>query len=99
MQSVNYDDIALAMANGNPETVLKTKSQWTSWMQDETTKVFFDYLIARRIELMQEVAEIAMDSNKEIRETNEKKGGYWEIGKIIEDINNLIGRNDDEEIN
>ena len=68
-------------------------------MQDQHTKVFFDYLIARRIQLLQEVGEIAMDSQKEIRETNEKKGGYLEIGKIIEDINNQIGRNDDEEIN
>jgi len=64
------------------------------WISESRTKAFINYIISRKIELQNELFDINLDSKHNIAFANELKGGFNELGRIIDTFNKLIDRSE-----
>jgi len=94
MNSFDLQEIGEVALSAESYEVLKSEKGWTLWIENPQTKKFFDYLMARRFEIQNELMDMDLSQDEQIARANQLKGGYFELVGILKDLNQITGRSD-----
>lgn len=87
MKPIELKDVAEIISSVDAFSIFRDFEKWRLWLSDPMTKKFIDFIIARRIELQNEITSQRLDSKENVAKVQEKKGGFDELGNIIETFN------------